>query len=194
MTSLVLVLALAAPPPTPGPLQRVGEALDSAASKVGQTLEEALLEAKVKVALLEHLKKEALKVEVEASGTTVTLEGVVSSRGYQSLAEEVARSVSGVTKVENRVQVAEAPGGGPVSRAARKVEQETADALLEAKIKAKLLEVMGVAAFQVEVEAAEGVVSLSGTVKEKEQKTLAEKTAKAVPGAVEVHNLLRVAN
>lgn len=194
MTSLVLVLALAAPPPTPGPLQRVGEALDSAASKVGQTLEEALLEAKVKVALLEHLKKEALKVEVEASGTTVTLEGVVSSRGYQSLAEEVARSVSGVTKVENRVQVAEAPGGGPVSRAARMVEQETADALLEAKIKAKLLEVMGVAAFQVEVEAAEGVVSLSGTVKEKEQKALAEKTAKAVPGAVEVHNLLRVAN
>jgi osmotically-inducible protein OsmY len=172
----------------------VGEALDSAASKVGQTLEEALLEAKVKVALLEHLKKEALKVEVEASGTTVTLEGVVSSRGYQSLAEEVARSVSGVTKVENRVRVAEAPGGGPVSRAARMVEQETADALLEAKIKAKLLEVMGVAAFQVEVEAAEGVVSLSGTVKEKEQKTLAEKTAKAVPGAVEVHNLLRVAN
>lgn len=194
MTSLVLVLALAAPPPTPGPLQRVGEALDSAASKVGQTLEEALLEAKVKVALLEHLKKEALKVEVEASGTTVTLDGVVSSRGYQSLAEEVARSVSGVTRVENRVRVAEAPGGGPVSRAARKVEQETADALLEAKIKAKLLEVMGVAAFQVEVEATEGVVSLSGTVKEKEQKALAEKTAKAVPGAVEVHNLLRVAN
>lgn len=194
MTSLVLVLALAAPPPTPGPLQRVGEALDSAASKVGQTLEEALLEAKVKVALLEHLKKEALKVEVEASGTTVTLEGVVSSRGYQSLAEEVARSVSGVTKVENRVRVAEAPGGGPVSRAARKVEQETADALLEAKIKAKLLEVMGLAAFHVEVEATDGVVSLSGAVKEKEQKALAEKTAKAVPGAVEVHNLLRVAN
>lgn len=194
MTSLLLVLALAAAPPTPGPLQRVGEALDSAASKVGQTLEEALLEAKVKVALLEHLKKEALKVEVEASGTTVTLEGVVSSRGYQSLAEEVARSVSGVTKVENRVRVAEAPGGGPVSRAARKVEQETADALLEAKIKAKLLEVMGVAAFQVEVEATDGVVSLSGTVKEKEQKALAEKTAKAVPGAVEVHDLLRVAN
>ncbi len=194
MTSLLLLLALVAPPATPGPLQRVGEAIDKAASRVGQTLEEALLEAKVKVALLEHLKKEALKVEVEASGTTVTLEGVVSSRGYQSLAEEVARSVSGVTKVENRVRVAEAPGGGPVSRAARKVEQETADALLEAKIKAKLLEVMGVAAFQVEVEATEGVVSLSGTVKEKEQKALAEKTAKAVPGAVEVHNLLRVAN
>lgn len=193
MTSLLLLLALVAPPATPGPLQRVGEAIDKAASRVGQTLEEALLEAKVKVALLEHLKKEGLKVEVEASGTTVTLEGVVS-RGYQSLAEEVARSVSGVTKVENRVRVAEAPGGGPVSRAARKVEQETADALVEAKIKAKLLEVMGVAAFQVEVEATEGVVSLSGTVKEKEQKALAEKTAKAVPGAVEVHNLLRVAN
>ncbi|MFZ5803819.1 MAG: BON domain-containing protein [Acidobacteriota bacterium] len=194
MMTVLLLVALAAPPATPGPLQRVGEAIDKAASRVGKTLEEALLEAKVKVALLEHLKKEALKVEVEASGATVTLDGVVSSRGYQSLAEEVARSVSGVSKVENRVQVAEAPGGGPVSRAARKVEQETADALLEAKIKAKLLEVMGLAAFHVEVEATEGVVSLSGTVKEKEQKALAEKTAKAVPGAVEVHNLLRVAN
>lgn len=194
MTTVLLALALAAPPPTPGPLQRVGEAIDRAASRVGQTLEEALLEAKVKVALLEHLKKEALKVEVEASGSTVTLEGVVSSRAYQSLAEEVARSVPGVSKVQNRVRLAESPGGGPVSRAARKVEQETADALLEAKIKARLLEVMGLAAFQVEVEATDGVVSLSGTVKEKEQKALAEKTAEAIPGVKELHNLLRVAH
>lgn len=194
MTTMILALALAAPPPTLGPLQRMGEALDKAASRVGQTLEEALLEAKVKVALLEHLKKDALKVSVEVSGQTVTLKGVVSTSAYQSLAEEVARSVSGVAKVENRLQVTERPSGGPVRRAARKVEQETADALLEAKIKARLLEVMGLAAFQVEVEATDGVVSLSGAVKEKEQKALAEKTAEAIPGVREVHNLLRVAS
>lgn len=194
MTAMILALVLAAPPPTPGPLQRVGEAIDRAASRVGETVEEALLEAKVKVALLEHLKKEALKVSVEVSGQTVILEGVVSTRAYQSLAEEVARSVSGVSQVENRLQVAEKANGGPVRRVARKVEQETADALLEAKVKARLLEVMGVAAFQVEVEATDGVVSLSGTVKEKEQKALAEKTAKTVTGVRELHNLLRVRN
>ncbi len=193
MTTLILALALVTPPPTPGPLQRVGEAIDKAAARVGQTLKEALLETKVRVALLEHLKKEALKVSVEVSGHTVTLDGVVSSRGYQSLAEEVARSVPGVRGVQNRVQVAERPSGGPVSRAARKVEQETADALLEAKIKARLFEVLGLAAFQVEVEATDGVVSLSGTVKEKEQETLAEKTVKAIPGVRELHNLLHVA-
>lgn len=193
MTSVLVAFALVAAPPTPGPLQRAGQALDQAASRVSQTLEEALLEAKVKVALLEHLKKEALKVEVEVSGRTVVLSGVVASRAYQSLAEQVALSVSGVDRVENRIEVAEASSGGPVSRAARKVEQETADALLEAKIKARLLEAMGLAAFRVEVEATEGVVSLSGTVKEKEHKALAGKIAKATPGVVELHNLLRVA-
>lgn len=193
MMPALLILALTLAPPTPGPLQRAGQALDQAASRLGQTLEEALLEAKIKVALLEHLKKEALKVEVEVSGHTAVLSGVVSSRAHRSLAEQVALSVSGVDQVENRIELAEASSGGPVSRAARKVEQETADALLEAKIKARLLEAMGLAAFRVEVEATDGVVSLSGTVKEKEHKVLAGKIAKATPGVVELHNLLRVA-
>lgn len=193
MTTAALFVALALVAPTPGPMQRAGQALDRAASRVGQTLEDALLEARVKVALFEHLKKEALHVEVEASAGTVTLSGVVASRAGQALAEQVARSVSGVTRVVNQVQVAETPSKNPVGRAAQKVEQEAADALLEAKIKARLLEVMGLAAFQVEVEATDGVVSLSGTVRRKEHKALAATTAKATPGVVAVHNLLRVA-
>ncbi len=193
MMATLVLLALVLPPATPGPLEKAGKALDQVASKVGATLEEALLEARVKVALLEHLKGEALKIEVEASGRTVVLDGVVGSRGYQALAEQVALSVSGVDRVENHIRVAESPRGGPLQRAARRVEDEAADALLEARIKARLLEAMGLAAFQVEVEATEGIVSLSGTVEGKEHRVLAEKIAKGTPGVREVHNLLRVA-
>ncbi|MCX7895335.1 MAG: BON domain-containing protein [Thermoanaerobaculum sp.] len=192
MTHLLVLLALAATP-TPGPLQRAGQALDQAAAQVGKTLENALLEVKVRVALLEHLKQDALRVGVKVSASTVLLEGVVRTRASQALAEEVARSVPGVERVVNRLRVEEVPSGSPVARAVGRVEQEVADALLEAKIKAHLLEVMGLAAFQVEVEATDGVVSLSGRVQESEQRRLAEKTAQAVPGVVEVHNLLRVA-
>jgi hyperosmotically inducible protein len=67
-----------------------------------------------------------------------------------------------------------------------------ADALLETKVKVRLLEQLGKVAFDIEVEATDGVVSLSGTVPDAARRDLAGKIAKGTGGVKELHDLLKV--
>jgi len=188
MLALFLSLALA-PPPTPGPLEQAGAAADQALRRVARSLQEALLESKVKVALLEHLKAEALQVEVEASGRRVILTGKVRQRSSVMVAEEVARSVAGVGEVKNLLHWESSSEDRSV---VNELEQRVLDQLLEARVKGRLLENLGRVAFSIEVEASSGVVALSGTVPRPEQRKLAREVAEATPGVRQVHDLLRV--
>jgi len=97
----------------------------------------ALTEVKVKAALLEKLGTDALGIKVAVVGDKVTLTGAVSKRSTEELAEEVARSVEGVRKVDNRLEVVEgAPSSG-------NVEAEANDSLLESKVKMALAREIG---------------------------------------------------
>jgi hyperosmotically inducible protein len=73
-----------------------------------------------------------------------------------------------------------------------KVEREVADAVLEGKVKTGLLEELGKVAFDIEVEATDGVVSLSGTVPDAARRDLAVKIARKTSGVKELHDLLNV--
>ncbi len=187
MVSLVLAATVAASP-TPGPLQRAGQAADRALQRVAHSLEEAVLEGKVKVALLEHLKGEALAIEVEAVGSTVVLSGKVRERSSLMVAEEVVRSVKGVSAVKNLLTLEPEHKPGALAE----LEQRAADQLLEGRVKLRLLDSLGRAAMGIEVEASSGVVVLSGTVAHRQQRDLAATVARATSGVRQVHNLLRV--
>jgi osmotically-inducible protein OsmY len=184
----------AKPTPTPGPGARAGGAIDQAWSKVQEDVAQALLVVRVHIALLQHLKDDALQVKVEVKGSAVELSGQVHARASQELAKQAALSVSGVREVSNRITLA--PGGengeAPVSKAFGKVEREVADGLLEAKVKARLLEELGKVAFDIEVEATDGIVSLSGTVPDRARQQLAVSVAKSTKGVRELHDLLHV--
>ena len=148
----------------------------------------ALTEVKVKAALLEKLGTDALGIKVAVVGDKVTLTGAVSKRSTEELAEEVARSVEGVRKVDNRLEVVEgAPSSG-------NVEAEANDSLLESKVKMALAREIGRHAWKVEVEATDGVVSLRGTVPDKERREIAVKTAKDTKGVRKVVDLLKTAD
>ncbi|HPS78742.1 MAG TPA: BON domain-containing protein, partial [Thermoanaerobaculaceae bacterium] len=69
-----------------------------------------------------------------------------------------------------------------------------ADALLETRVKAKLLDQMGRPGFAIEVEATDGILSLSGQVADDDRRALAARIAREVSGVREVHDLLRVGN
>src|SRR4051812_43521319 len=60
---------------------------------------DALLNIKVRSALLKNLKVDGLRVRVNATGDTVDLAGSVKDRATLKLAKEVAKSVEGVTTV-----------------------------------------------------------------------------------------------
>jgi len=184
----------AAPTPSPGPAARVGHAIDRAWDTVQDQVADALLVARVRVALLERLKEDGMRITIEVHGASVELSGQVERRENADLAERVAASVGGVRKVHSRVTVA--PSGEvlepPIAHALGRAERAVGNALLETRVKARLLEDLGRVAFNIEVHAVDGVVSLSGTVPDAARRDLAVQVAKATKGVKELHDLLKV--
>jgi osmotically-inducible protein OsmY len=191
----VMVGACSQPPEAPGPAQRAGAAIDRAVATVQDELAEAVLKAKVRVALLEHLRTDGLEISADVSGSVVTLTGQVSRRSSLDGAEGVTRAVSGVTEVRNRlVVVPGTPPAAPLAHAVDTAEKEVADALLETRVKMRLLDQMGRPGFAIEVEATDGVLSLSGQVPDTDRRDLAVRITREVSGVRAVRDLLRVGN
>jgi osmotically-inducible protein OsmY len=109
---------------------------------------------KVKLALLEKLGGDALRVDVDTVGDEVRLGGAVAKRETAELAETIARSVAGVARVDNDLVVAEPTG------AATEAEAEVKDAVLESKVRLALIDKLGSDGFRIGTEAASGVVTL----------------------------------
>jgi osmotically-inducible protein OsmY len=96
----ILALALAACAERPR-----NNATGGATSEIKQDTQNAALTGKVKAALAADVGLRTLKIDVDSSGNTVTLNGVVDSEGTKRRAETVARGVDGVATVKNNLTV-----------------------------------------------------------------------------------------
>jgi hyperosmotically inducible protein len=76
-----------------------------AATKVGGTMSEGALTAKIKskMALDDHVKARA--INVDTSGSVVTMTGVVASADERERAVRLARDTEGVTQVVDRLHI-----------------------------------------------------------------------------------------
>ncbi len=74
-------------------------------SSVGEVIDDSVLTAKVKAALVADPVTKARLINVETKDGVVQLSGFVDSVAEQSQAAVVARGVSGVKKVDNRTDV-----------------------------------------------------------------------------------------
>lgn len=167
--------------------------LDDVQSRV----DDALLELKVKARLLDELGAGAFGIDVEAVGDTVVLTGTVKERSTQELAEEVALAVDGVRSVRNKVELekpeaseTDTPIAEGVSKGVSKAEHEVRDAVLEVRVKKRLIEEIGRHALSIEVEAVDGKVTLRGRVPDRERERLALRTARKTRGVDKVIDLL----
>jgi osmotically-inducible protein OsmY len=75
--------------------------MEKTAMEVDRELEDSVLAARVKLALFGEIGADALGVEVEAAGDTVTLSGEVESETERETAVATARDVDGVGQVED---------------------------------------------------------------------------------------------
>lgn len=184
----------AAPTPTPGPAARVGGAIDHAWDQVAGSVGEALLVTRIRVALLERLKEDGLRVSIATREGAVDLSGAVKNPPNVELAARAAASVKGVRSVRNRVTVADGTQGAepPVARVVGTVERSVGDALLEGRVKTRLLEQLGKVAFKVGVDASDGVVTLSGAVPDEARKLLATGIARGTSGVKDVRDRLSI--
>lgn len=154
---------------------------------------EAGLAADVRLALLDKLGWDALDVKVDVDGGQASLTGEVDKRTTQELAEEVALSVRGVERVDNRLRLK--PQSAPETRvdhAVSNTEREVNDAALEMRVGKNLLAEIGRYALGLEVEVTDGVASVRGTVPDRERKSLALKAAERTSGVKKVIDLIEV--
>lgn len=141
---------------------------------VSRTDEE--IEQAVKDAFLYDPRVLFFNPDVEVSGGTVTLTGVVGNLQARAAAEEDARNVTGVWRVRNFLKVR--PGTVPP------------DDELEVRVSEALVNDPRVDRFEITVDAYRGTVSLSGTVNNSFEKDRAGRVAGRIEGVVEVVNNL----
>jgi osmotically-inducible protein OsmY len=145
---------------------------------------EALNAISVRTTLIDKLGTDALGIAVSVSGETATLTGEVTKSPSQGLAEEVALSVKGIKKVDNKVTVKNAEGAVAASEASVK------NVSLEMKVKSILLTEIGANALKIEVEAVDGVVSLRGKLDDSNTSKAAVKKTRSIKGVKKVVDLL----
>jgi osmotically-inducible protein OsmY len=159
-------------------------------------LEDAALHVEVRAALLEQLGLDALDIDIDADADSgrVALHGAVADRAAQELAEEIVRAVDGVKDVSSELTLEESSDDSetPIGHAVAEGEREVKDALLETQVKGRLISEIGRHAFDIEVEAADGVVTLRGAVETDAQQEAAHEAAGAVKGVDRVVDLITV--
>ena len=137
--------------------------------------------------LNEHLNPFDIDVDVE--GDTVTLSGVLDSPAERELAVRLARELSGIDNVDDRLQVE--PSGEAVPRA-NPIYRIVDEANTTARVKLQLLWREPVDGLRVDVTTSGDHLILTGTVRAQQTKQLAEQIARRTTGVAQVENHLTV--
>ncbi len=153
--------------------------------RVKGDINDALIVASVraKIAAVDPATVSLVKVDVH--NHAVTLSGQVHSAQERSKVDAAARSVSGVTKVDDRLVV------NPKAPTANEI---AGDLALQARVKGALAAQTGVNALNVQVSVHGRVVLLEGTVRSRTVHALVLETASSVPGVRRVIDHLRIAH
>ena len=141
-----------------------------------------------KLALLEKLGTDSLRIEVDTTAGDVTLKGTVVKRETLELAQSVAKSVTGVKSVKNDLHVAaNVANPSATAVAAGETEAEVKDAMLATKVRLALVDKMGSDGFRIGTVAASGVISLEFDKDfANDRRSEAAKIVKAVDGVTKV--------
>jgi len=79
--------------------------LETAAAKVGESVDEAALTSKIKAKMVLDDSVKARRIDVSTDGTTVTLSGEVRSQSEHDRALALARETDGVTQVIDKLRI-----------------------------------------------------------------------------------------
>lgn len=149
----------------------------------GEVIDDSVLTAKVKTALIDDPVAKAGDVNVESYRGVVQLGGFVDSAEQKTRATEVARSVSGVKEVRNDLRV---------SSQQATVGQVVDDGSLTAAVKGKLITDQTTESYKINVETQNGVVQLTGFVDSNEAKNRATEIARTIDGVKDIRNDLEI--
>lgn len=188
-----------------GPAERLGQDIDRSVDRLEQNAEQlaeasseysgeardAWLNGKLEAAFTLNRHLNPLTIDTQVENGRVRLAGSVRSDIDRDLAEQIARSIEGVSGVDNQLVVNAAQDAEPVGDGFR---QSVNDLTATAAIKTELLANEHTSGIQIDVDTNEGVVTLSGEVESNEEKELAGMIALNARYVVQVNNQLVVSN
>ncbi len=157
-----------------------------------QMVKDATITAKVKSRLLWNRNIEGLHIDVDTNRGVVTLSGGIESAIKRDLAVQIAKNTSGVRKVVDRLQVTGKEQASSKNGPAEKIKAEISDAWISGKVKAVLIASKEAEGADIEVSTRNRVVTLSGTVKSKEQEDKIVALVADVIGVADVKSKLTI--
>ena len=142
---------------------------------------DAVITSRVAAKLAADPRQDEYEIAVDTQDGVVRLRGVVETAAQRGAAERLARTTDGVRGVDNQLRVGELT--------ARK---SLTDAWLVTKLRSRLAADPAVNAFDIDVDAFDGQVTLTGLVSGERARAQAERIAKATEGVSQVRNEIQV--
>jgi len=135
------------------------------------------------------------EIGTQVTGNTAILKGTVSTTTERALAEQVALSIEGIDKVENKLEVNKGKGQNRASDSrGSSTHSSTTDSAITTKVKSQLLANSETSGLDIDVQTNEGVVALRGEVDNEVQRELAYYVTRNTKGVDQVINQLKVAS
>jgi hyperosmotically inducible periplasmic protein len=184
---ILATIALMLPPTvllaqSPSPeVKRTAKADETTKPGEGHMMKDSWITTKTKLALTTDGRTKARHISVETQAATVMLRGKVSSTEERAAAEEIARGISGVTIVNNALQI--------VPDDQRKTVDAKDDGI-ETAIRERLIKDTQLKDAEIKVRSDNSVVTLRGKVGDPKAKSHASDVVRGVPGVRSVRNEL----
>lgn len=150
-----------------------------ATTSVGTEIDDSIVTARVKSALLADPDVKSFDLKVETRHGEVMLSGFVGNQNHVDRAIMVARGVPGVKDVTNKMDL---------KQGAATIGNTVDDGIITAKVKSALLADPNIKSFDIAVVTRKGEVQLSGFVNNQAQIDHASELARAVAGVKSVSN------
>lgn len=158
-----------------------------------QMVKDATITAMVKSRLLWNRNIAGLHIDVATNRGVVVLSGRIESAIKRDLAVQIAKNTSGVKKVVDKLQVTASNKKPDNERGTDEIiNNEVSDAWITGKVKAVLIASKDAEGTDIDVTTRNKVVTLSGTVKNREQEEKVKALVADVIGVAEVKSNLTV--
>jgi len=149
--------------------------------------DDAMLAKKIKAVLLFHNNVSAARTIIFVKDGNVTLRGQADSQAQKELTEDYAEDVKGVKDVNNEMTVKSVH---PKPR--KSIYKIIDDSSITSQVRTALFFHQSTSVFRTLVKTKDGVVTLSGKVKNAAEKDLAAKIARGIEGVKKVVNNMTI--
>ena len=159
------------------------DAAPAAKTSVGTAIDDTVITAKVKSALLSDAEVKSFDFKVDTRKGEVQLSGFVENQAQVDRAIATTRSVEGVTAVENKIAL---------KTGTATVGNKVDDGIITAKVKSTLLSDPSVKSLDINVTTRKGEVQLSGFVDSQTQIDQAVALTREIEGVARIDNELSI--